>query len=141
MQNLAEMYGSVTTHATSKKEAEAFKRAGAQRVVDPFVQENENDPGTWEFTHTENKYEQVTRYDAKQKRNFANAVLKEVGTYRNFKREDLRVIRARLEKAFAVLHEAWHGQGDQLVAMEYADKLFDQMLNRYTEMSETDARR
>ena len=139
MQNLAEMYGSVTTHATSEKEAEAFKRAGAQRVVDPFVQESENDPGTWEFTHTENKYEQDTRYDAKQKRNFANAVLKEVGTYRNFKKEDLRVMRAKLEKAFAVLHNAWHGDGDQFVAMEYADKLFDQILNRYTEMSEADA--
>ena len=139
MQNLAEMYGSVTTHATSEKEAEAFKRAGAQRVSDPFVQESENDPGTWEFTHQENKYETDTRYDAKQKRNFANAVLKEVGTYRNFKREDLRVMRAKLEKAFAVLHNAWHGDGDQLVAMEYADKLLDQILNRYTEMSEADA--
>lgn len=139
MQNLAEMYGSVTAHAADAKEAQAFEKAGAQRVADPFVGENENDPGTWEFTHTENKYGQDTKYDAKQKRNFANAVLKEVGTYRNFKREDLRIIRARLEKAFAILHNAWHGQGDQLVAWEYADRLFDAILNRYTEMSEADA--
>lgn len=136
MQNLAEMYGSVTVTATSEKEAQAFERAGAKRETDTF---GDTEYGTWAFEHKEDQYREDTQYDAKQKRNFANAVLKEVGTYRNFKREDLRIIRARLEKAFAILHNAWHGQGDQLVAWEYADRLFDAILNRYTEMSEADA--
>ena len=136
MQNLAEMYGSVTVTATSEKEAQAFERAGAKRETDTF---GDTEYGTWAFEHKEDQYREDTLYDAKQKRNFANAVLKEVGTYRNFTKEDLRIIRARLEKAFAILHNAWHGQGDQLVAMEYADKLFDAILNRYTEMSEADA--
>lgn len=127
MQNLAEMYGSVTATATSEKEAQAFERAGAKREVDTF---GETEYGTWAFEHKEDQYREDTQYDAKQKRNFADAVLKEVGTRKNFTKEDLRIIRARLEKAFAVLHNAWHGKGDQLVAMEYADKLFDAILNR-----------
>ena len=135
MQNLAELYGSVTVTATSEKEAQAFEKAGAQRETDTF---GDTKYGTWAFEHQEDQYRKDTEYDAKQKRNFANAVLKEVGTYRNFKREDLRVMRAKLEKAFAVLHNAWHGDGDQLVAWEYAERLFDQILNRYTEMTEAD---
>ncbi len=136
MQNLAEMYGSVTVTATSEKEAQAFEKAGAQREADTF---GNTKYGTWAFEHQEDQYRKDTEYDAKQKRNFANAVMKEVGTYRNFSKDDMRIIRAKLEKAFAVLHNAWHGDGDQLVAWEYADRLFDQILNRYTEMTEADA--
>ena len=136
MQNLAEMYGSVTVTATSEKEAQAFERAGAKRETDTF---GDTEYGTWAFEHKEDQYREDTQYDAKQKRKFADAVMKEVGTRKNFTKEDLRIIRARLEKAFAILHNAWHGKGDQLVAMEYADKLFDAILNRYTEMSEADA--
>ena len=136
MQNLSEVYGSVTVTATSEKEAQAFEKAGAKRETDAF---SEAEYGTWEFTHTENKYEKDTQYDAKQKRNFADAVLKEVGTRKNFTQDELRVFKAKLEKAFAVLHNATFGKGDQLAAYEYADKLFDSILNRYSEMSEADA--
>lgn len=136
LQNLAEEYGSVTVTATSEKEAQAFEKAGAKRETDAF---SNAEHGTWVFEHTESKYEKDTQYDAKQKRNFANTVLKEVGTRKNFTQDELRVFKAKLEKAFAVLHNATFGKGDQLAAYEYADKLFDSILNRYSEMSEADA--
>lgn len=136
LQNLAEEYGSVTVTATSEKEAQAFEKAGAKRETDAF---SNAEHGTWVFEHTESKYEKDSQYDAKQKRNFADAVLKEVGTRKNFTQDELRVFKAKLEKAFAVLHNATFGKGDQLAAYEYADKLFDSILNRYSEMSEADA--
>ena len=136
MQNLAEEYGSVTVDAKSEKEAEAFKRAGAKQETDAF---SGSEYGTWAFEHQENKYEKDTQYDAKQKRKFANDVLKEIGTRKNFTRDELVRYKAALEKAFAVLHNSTYGKGDQLAAYEYADKLFDRMLDSYAEMSEADA--
>lgn len=133
MQNIAEVYGSVTVDATSEKEAEAFKRAGAQREVDTF---GDSEYGTWVFEHQDNKYEKDTQFDAKQKRNFADAVLKEIGTRKNFTKDQLLRFRAGLEKAFSALHNATFGDGDAMVAYEYADKLFDRMLDAYTEMPE-----
>ena len=127
MEAIAEINGTARVDAASEEEAEAFRRAGAKREANVF---GDTEYGTWAFEHKEDQYREDTQYDAKQKRNFADAVLKEVGTRKNFTKEDLRIIRARLEKAFAVLHNAWHGKGDQLVAMEYADKLFDAILNR-----------
>ena len=136
MQNLAEEYGSVTVDAKSEKEAEAFKRAGAKKETDAF---SGSEYGTWAFEHQENKYETDTQYDAKQKRQFTNDVLKEIGTRKNFTRDELVRYRAAHEKAFAVLHNSTYGKGDQLAAYEYADKLFDRMLDSYAEMSEADA--
>jgi hypothetical protein len=73
MQNLAEEYGSVRVDAASEKEAEAFKRAGAEQVEEG-LEGRGAEYGTWEFKYQRQPGQDI--YDPKQKVKFAKDIVK-----------------------------------------------------------------
>lgn len=73
LQNLAEEYGSVRVDAASEKEAEAFKRAGAEQVEEG-LEGRGAEYGTWEFKYQRQPGQDI--YDPKQKVKFAKDIVK-----------------------------------------------------------------
>ena len=73
MQNLAEEYGSVRVDAASEKEAEAFKRAGAEQDEEG-LEGRGAEYGTWEFKYQRQLGQDIC--DPKQKVKFAKVIVK-----------------------------------------------------------------
>lgn len=137
LETLAERYDHVTVDASSEAEARAFENAGAKRVADEFSTGNEY--GTYEFKFVESQFKRDSQFDAKQKANFAKAVLKQVGNRRNFTDQQMVKYRAALERAMTYLWNSTYGKGDQMAAYDAVDRLFDRILNSYSLMTEADA--
>lgn len=137
LETLAERYDHVTVDASSEDEARAFENAGAKHVADEFSTGNEY--GTYEFRFVESQFKRDSQFDAKQKANFAKAVLKQVGSRRNFTDQQMVKYRAALERAMTYLWNSTYGKGDQMAAYDAVDRLFDRILNGYSMMTEADA--
>ncbi len=96
MQNLAELYGSVTVTATSEKEAQAYERAGAQREVDTF---GDAEYGTWAYgtiLSKDEKLQKSVKCSDMCRGAFDTLLLTPPGNPKDFRRELKKFIRKTL---------------------------------------------
>lgn len=137
MEAIAEVNGTARVDAASEAEAEAFRRTGAEQVTEELEGHGAK-YGTWEFKYEERKFTNDSRYDIKQKQKFAKSILKQVGKSSGFTQAQRVKYGAALGRLMDYLWEMQYGKMDGKIVFDFADRLFDSILNDYTALSEAD---